>query len=112
MVALGLLIARYHYLKTYGVPHRFGRTKWIYWPTQISIALTVTLMVTQAVLLFITDSSEDTPLVAAFGCFGMGLAWVSHRLFPVALSKMSPESQSLNSLQFNIVARSPQGQPP
>ncbi|KAF9905090.1 hypothetical protein EC991_002043, partial [Linnemannia zychae] len=74
VVALCLLVARYHYLRTHGVPHRFGRTAWIYWPTQISIVLTAALLVTQAGLL-VADKSEDMPLVAALGCLGMGLAW-------------------------------------
>lgn len=85
MVAMLILIARYYYLTTYGVPHRFGRTAWIYWPTQISIALTAALMVTQAgSFLFEATATredndhQDVPLVAALGCLGMGLTWVSY----------------------------------
>lgn len=87
LVIILLLIARYYYLMTYGVPHRFGRTAWIYWPTQISIALTAALMMTQmgSFLFEATAIKGDkgdpvVPLVAVLGCLGMGLAWVSHLL--------------------------------
>ncbi|KAF9136196.1 Canalicular multispecific organic anion transporter 2 [Mortierella sp. GBA39] len=79
-----ILIARYYYLTTYGVPHRFGRTVWIYWPTQISIALTAALMVTQAgSFLFEAAAIKgdndhlDVPLVAVLGCWGMGMSWIA-----------------------------------
>jgi hypothetical protein len=82
-----LLIARYYYLMTYGVPHRYGRTAWIYWPTQISIALTAALMMTQVVsFLFESTATKGdnkdpvAPLVYVLGCLGMGLAWVSRYL--------------------------------
>ena len=82
LATLLLLIARFHYLNTHGIPHRYGRNAWIYWPTQISIALTAVLMMTQAGLFFheaINGSNSpgtDVPLVAALGTLGMGLAWV------------------------------------
>lgn len=85
MVTMLILIARYYYLMMYGVPHRFGRTAWIYWPTQTSIVLTAALMVTQAgSFLFEAAATKedndhpDVPLVAVLGCLGMGLTWVGH----------------------------------
>ncbi|KAG0071220.1 Canalicular multispecific organic anion transporter 2 [Linnemannia elongata] len=84
MVTTMILVARYYYLTTYGVPHCFGRTAWIYWPTQISIALTAALMVTQAgsflfeaTVIKGDNNYHDVPLVAVLGCLGMGLAWIA-----------------------------------
>lgn len=84
MVTMLILIARYYYLMMYGVPHRFGRTAWIYWPTQTSIVLTAALMVTQAgSFLFEAAATKedndhpDVPLVAVLGCLGMGLTWIA-----------------------------------
>lgn len=84
IVTTMILVARYYYLTTYGVPHCFGRTAWIYWPTQVSIALTAALMVTQAgsflfeaTVIKGDNNYHDAPLVAVLGCLGMGLAWVS-----------------------------------
>ncbi|KAF8940207.1 hypothetical protein BGZ47_007831 [Haplosporangium gracile] len=69
---------------THGVPHRFGRTAWIYWPTQISIALTAALMVIQAGSFLFgamaikgDNDYPDMPLVAVLGCLGMGVTWIA-----------------------------------
>ncbi|KAG0371858.1 Canalicular multispecific organic anion transporter 2 [Mortierella sp. AD032] len=75
VVFLVLLLARYQYLVTHGVSHPFGRTEWIYWPTQFSIAMTAALMMGQTNLLISANKGEEVLPLAKLGCLGMAVAW-------------------------------------
>ncbi|KAF9586536.1 hypothetical protein BGW38_002777 [Lunasporangiospora selenospora] len=52
-VATVVFLARIQWLKTNSLPHAFGRTNWIYWPTQLFIGIGCTILVGLAYTLII-----------------------------------------------------------
>lgn len=72
VVAIGTFIARIFYLRGQS-PHGLGRTKWIYWPTQICMVLGASLLCLTAQV--ISRSKNHSP-VFIYSCVSMGAAWV------------------------------------
>lgn len=77
-VAIVGFLARVHYLTHNAKPHGLGRTAWIYWPTQISMIVAAVAIWTLAYQLFYM---KDFPVVSAWSCTIMGVAWVSLPFF-------------------------------
>ncbi|KAG0078619.1 Multidrug resistance-associated protein 1 [Linnemannia elongata] len=73
-VAIVGFLARVHYLTHNAKPHGLGRTAWIYWPTQISMLVAAVAIWTLAYQLFYM---KDFPVVSAWSCTIMGVAWVA-----------------------------------
>lgn len=73
-VAIVGFLARVHYLTHNAKPHGLGRTAWIYWPTQISMIVAAVAIWTLAYQLFYM---KDFPVVSAWSCTIMGVAWVA-----------------------------------
>lgn len=72
VVAISVFTTRIFYLRAQS-PHGLGRTKWIYWPTQICMVLGASLLCLTA--LVISWSKHHSP-VSVYGCASMGVAWV------------------------------------
>ncbi|KAF9308629.1 Multidrug resistance-associated protein 1 [Podila horticola] len=72
VVAIGTFIARIFYLRGQS-PHGLGRTKWIYWPTQICMVLGASLLCLTAQVI---SRSKDHSPVFIYSCVSMGAAWI------------------------------------
>ncbi|KAF9029082.1 hypothetical protein BGZ52_001823 [Haplosporangium bisporale] len=72
VVATGTFTARIFYLRAQ-TAHGLGRTKWIYWPTQICMVLGASLLWLTALVI---SWSEHYSPISVYGCLGMGAAWV------------------------------------
>ncbi|KAF9977214.1 hypothetical protein BGZ73_006687 [Actinomortierella ambigua] len=57
--------------------HRFGRSNWIYWPTQISMALTSLTLLAFLAWLTLHSAADEVSLITAFGIFSMAVAWAT-----------------------------------
>ena len=69
-------LTRTIYLRRHGQLHNFGRTEWIYWPTQICM----TLAALEAwILAGQHHHSEYRSDVFVWGSIAMGVSWVSVR---------------------------------
>jgi len=59
-------------------PHGFGRTEWIYWPTQICMAAAAALAFTNIFVQYALGAAPSPS--AILGYFGTGMAWVRRDL--------------------------------
>ncbi|CAO3566553.1 unnamed protein product [Mortierella alpina] len=68
---LGFTI-RIYYLTHHAKAHNFGRTAWIYWPTQLCMGLGALMACTLSTAHF---SSENSSPIFSWSCLSMGAAW-------------------------------------
>lgn len=78
-LAIASFIGRYVALRTWSAPHEFGRTGWIYWPTQI--CMSVTGMTAVGVLVHLLNQENGAVPAATFGYSAFAAAWVSVYIF-------------------------------
>ncbi|KAG0044415.1 Multidrug resistance-associated protein 4, partial [Gryganskiella cystojenkinii] len=71
-LALALFISRIYRLRAHRTPHNYGRTAWIYWPTQLCIGATSILMLTQSA---ISATGKHSSVMNTVGTLTMGVAW-------------------------------------
>ncbi|GJJ77404.1 hypothetical protein EMPS_09763 [Entomortierella parvispora] len=65
------LVGRLIYFRKYGQAHGYGRTRWIYWPTQACMAMAAMC----ALLLAATNYDAQTSLLPSLGYFSIALTW-------------------------------------
>ena len=73
-IALISFLARIRWLKRHGSPHNYGRTGWIYWPSQAFIALACLTLLASLLTSFGSSMPADGFLT---GVTLLLLAWVS-----------------------------------
>ncbi|KAG0304567.1 hypothetical protein BGZ99_002349, partial [Dissophora globulifera] len=77
--ALVLFVFRLYWLSRHGKPHNFGRTAWIYWPSQALMASSCAILLTELVA---PDAHLDLPakLATIFMLLAWALAMMLNRL--------------------------------
>ncbi|KFH63164.1 hypothetical protein MVEG_11199 [Podila verticillata NRRL 6337] len=65
LLSLVVFLIRIYHLRTACMPHRFGRTAWIYWPTQIFISLAALTMFALGVDAFLNERLLSIQVLAS-----------------------------------------------
>ncbi|KAF8932135.1 Canalicular multispecific organic anion transporter 2 [Haplosporangium gracile] len=73
-LAIASFIGRYVALRKWFTPHKFGRTGWIYWPTQI--CMSVTGMMAIGVLVHLLKQKNGAVPAVIFGYVALAAAWL------------------------------------
>ncbi|KAF9129232.1 Canalicular multispecific organic anion transporter 2, partial [Linnemannia schmuckeri] len=73
-LAITSFIGRYVALRKWSAPHEFGRTGWIYWPTQM--CMSVTGMTAVGVLVHLLNQENGAVPAATFGYAALAAAWL------------------------------------
>ncbi|KAG0085747.1 Multidrug resistance-associated protein 1 [Podila epicladia] len=74
-LACVFFLTRIYYLRTKLRPHTLGRTGYIYWPTQLAMALAAIIAFTQGLVVHLTGDNHSP--IQVVGCLCMGTAWAS-----------------------------------
>ena len=85
LLSLVAFVVRIYHLRTACMPHQFGRTAWIYWPTQIFIILAALTMFALAADAFLNEPSLSIQVLASIA---MGSTLVS---IPLSNRSSDPE---------------------
>ncbi|KAG9323193.1 hypothetical protein KVV02_002982 [Mortierella alpina] len=72
LIAILGFIVRIYYLTHHAKAHNFGRTAWIYWPTQLCMGFGALTAGTLSTAHFTSDASSP---IFAWSCLSMGAAW-------------------------------------
>ena len=73
LFAIAVFLSRIYYLRRHGKAHHLKRTTWIYWPTQICMMAAAGIAWMLSLHAYL---SPNGPVIVAWGCLSLGIAWV------------------------------------